>query len=92
MPAFDVSHGPLVRARLARLADDDSRLYLTLYHAIFDGYSLYQVVVPELAALYAAALTGTRASLPELPIQYADWAAWQRAELQRGAYARQLEQ
>ena len=48
--------------------------------------------MPELAALYAAALTGTRASLPELPIQYADWAAWQRAELQRGAYARQLEQ
>jgi len=89
---FDVARGPLVRARLVRVADDDSRLYLTLHHAIFDGYSLYQVVVPELAALYAAALAGTRTPLPELPIQYADWAAWQRAEVERGAYARQLEQ
>ncbi|HEY3098592.1 MAG TPA: amino acid adenylation domain-containing protein, partial [Methylomirabilota bacterium] len=88
---FDVARGPLLRARLARLADDDSRLYLTLHHAIFDGYSLYQIVVPELAALYAAALTGTRAALPPLPIQYADWATWQRAEVERGAYARQLE-
>jgi amino acid adenylation domain-containing protein len=88
---FDVGRGPLVRARLVRLADDDSRLYLALHHAIFDGYSLYQVVVPELAALYAAALAGTRTPLPELPIQYADWAAWQRAEVERGAYARQLE-
>ena len=88
---FDVARGPLLRARLARLADDDSRVYLTLHHAIFDGYSLYQIVVPELAALYAAALTGTRAALPPLPIQYADWAAWQRAEVERGAYAEQLE-
>ncbi|HEV8583522.1 MAG TPA: amino acid adenylation domain-containing protein [Methylomirabilota bacterium] len=88
---FDVARGPLLRARLARLADDDSRLYLTLHHAIFDGYSLYQVVVPELAALYAAALAGARAALPELPLQYADWAAWQRAEVERGAYAGQLE-
>jgi amino acid adenylation domain-containing protein len=88
---FDVARGPLLRARLARLADDDSRVYLTLHHAIFDGYSLYQIVVPELAALYAAALTGTRAALPPLPIQYADWAAWQRAEVERGAYAQQLE-
>jgi len=88
---FDVGRGPLVRARLVRLADDDSRLYLALHHAIFDGYSLYQVVVPELAALHAAALAGTRTPLPELPIQYADWAAWQRTEVERGAYARQLE-
>jgi amino acid adenylation domain-containing protein len=87
---FDLERGPLLRARLARLADDDSRLYVTLHHAVFDGYSLYQVVVPELAALYAAALAGTRAPLPELPIQYLDWAAWQRAEVERGAYARQL--
>src|SRR5205085_4358016 len=88
---FDVARGPLLRARLAQLADDDSRVYLTLHHAIFDGYSLYQIVIPELAALYAAALTGTRAPLPALPIQYTDWAAWQRAEVERGAYARQLE-
>ena len=88
---FDLARGPLVRVRLARIADDDSRLYLTLHHSVFDGYSLYQVAVPELAALYAAALAGSRAPLPELPIQYADWAAWQRAEVDSGAYAAQLE-
>jgi amino acid adenylation domain-containing protein len=87
---FDVAHGPLFRGRLARLADDDSRLYLTLHHATFDGYSLYQILIPELAALYAAALSGTHAPLPELPIQYGDWAAWHRGEVERGAYAAQL--
>jgi len=88
---FDLARGPLVRVRLAWIADDDSRLYLTLHHAIFDGYSLYQVAVPELAALYAAEVAGTRASLPELPIQYADWAAWQRAEVDHGTYGAQLD-
>jgi len=88
---FDLARGPLVRVRLAWFADDDSRLYLTLHHSIFDGYSLYQVAVPELAALYAAARAGTRALLPPLPVQYTDWAAWQRAEVDRGAYATQLE-
>ena len=63
---FDLARGPLVRVRLAWFADDDSRLYLTLHHSIFDGYSLYQVAVPELAALYAAARAGTRALLPPL--------------------------
>jgi len=88
---FDLARGPLVRLRLAWLSDTDSRIYLTLHHAIFDGYSLYQVAVPELASLYAAAQTGTRASLPDLPIQYADWGAWQRAEVERGAYSAQLD-
>ena len=88
---FDLARGPLVRVRLAWIADDDSRLYVTLHHSVFDGYSLYQVAVPELASLYAAALAGTRARLPEPPIQYADWAAWQRAEVDGGAYAAQLE-
>jgi amino acid adenylation domain-containing protein len=87
---FELTRGPLLRARLARLADDDSRLYLTLHHAIFDGWSLYQVVVPELAALYAAAAAGTAAALPAPPIQYADWARWQRAAVERGAYSGQL--
>jgi amino acid adenylation domain-containing protein len=89
---FDLAAGPLVRARLVRLDADDSRLYVTLHHIVFDGYSLSQVFVPELAALYAAAAGGGAAvSLPEPPLQYADWAVWQRAEVERGAYARQLE-
>src|SRR5262249_33964787 len=88
---FDRAHGPLARLRPAGFGGDDSRLYVTLHHSIFDGYSLYQVAVPELAALYAAARTGARATLPPLPVQYADWAAWQRAEVDRGAYAGQLD-
>jgi len=87
---FDLARGPLVRVRLVRVDDADSRLHLTLHHAIFDGWSLYQVAVPELAALYAAERAGRQARLPDLPIQYADWAAWQRAEVDRGAYAAQL--
>ncbi|HEX3176287.1 MAG TPA: amino acid adenylation domain-containing protein [Methylomirabilota bacterium] len=89
---FDLTTGPLLRARLVQVDDDDARLYMTLHHVIFDGYSLYQIVVPELAALYRAATdTAAHAMLPEPPLQYADWAVWQRGELERGAWARQLE-
>ena len=88
---FDLAGGPLLRARLVRLDEDDSRLYVTLHHIIFDGYSLSQVFVPELAAFYAASIGAGRMAPPAPPLQYADWAVWQRAEVQRGAYARQLE-
>jgi len=92
LEAFDLTRGPLLRARLVQVDDRDARLYLTLHHVIFDGYSLYQIVVPELAALYAAVAGGRpRPIVAEPALQYADWAVWQRGELERGAYARQLE-
>ncbi|WP_206795720.1 non-ribosomal peptide synthase/polyketide synthase [Amycolatopsis sp. MtRt-6] len=73
---FDLARGPLLRARLVRLAADDHALVLSLHHIITDGWSM-GVLVGELATLYG----DERAELPALPIQYADFAAWQRERL-----------
>ncbi|QSB13993.1 amino acid adenylation domain-containing protein [Natronosporangium hydrolyticum] len=74
---FDVSRAPLFRARLFRLADDDHVLVAAFYHAIYDQLS-GGLFVQELLASYDALLAGTELKLPELPIQYGDFAAWQR--------------
>ncbi|HEX6289833.1 MAG TPA: amino acid adenylation domain-containing protein, partial [Herpetosiphonaceae bacterium] len=86
---FDLAHGPLVRARLFRLAADEHLLLVTLHHIVADGWSL-DVLLDELAALYTARATDTTADLPELPIQYADYAVWQRDWLQGAVLERQL--
>ncbi|MES2936778.1 MAG: amino acid adenylation domain-containing protein [Pseudomonadota bacterium] len=80
---FDLAQGPVVRARLLRRAPDDHLLLLTVHHIVADGWSM-RVLVRELAALYAARVEGRDAGLPALPIQYADYACWQR-EWMRGA-------
>ncbi|HYL04848.1 MAG TPA: condensation domain-containing protein, partial [Thermoanaerobaculia bacterium] len=82
---FDLARGPLLRAMLLRFAADRHRLLLTLHHIACDGWSV-AILVRELAALYAAATAagGGRepaAPLPPLPVQYADFAAWQRRHL-----------
>jgi len=88
---FDLSRGPLFHALLLRIDDADYRLYLTLHHIIFDGYSIYRVLLPELATLYAAFSSGEQSTLPELPIQYADFARWERQwSAQNGHLASQL--
>jgi amino acid adenylation domain-containing protein len=79
---FDLARGPLLRARLLRLGAGDSVLVLAMHHVVADGWSV-QVMLRELATLYAAALAGPPAGvLPELPLQYADFAVWQRQRLQ----------
>jgi len=75
---FDLSRGPLFRMLLISLSDSDHRLFLTLHHIIFDGYSVYRILLPELATLYAAFAVGQKSPLPPLPIQYADFAQWER--------------
>ena len=77
---FDLRHGPLLRVRLIRLADQEHILALTMHHIITDGWST-GVLLGDLRASYEAALHGKPPLLPELPVQYADYAAWQRAEL-----------
>jgi len=77
---FDLSAGPLLRGTLARLGDDDHALLLTLHHIVSDGWST-GVLVRELSALYTAFSRGEPSPLAELPLQYADYAAWQRARL-----------
>ncbi|QKW24874.1 amino acid adenylation domain-containing protein [Streptomyces seoulensis] len=77
---FDLAEGPLLRATLLRLADDDHVLLYTHHHIVFDGWSP-SVFFRDLFALYRARTTGIPARLPELPLQYADFAAWQRTRL-----------
>ena len=75
---FDLGRGPMYRLRLVRLAEAEHRLYLTLHHIIFDGVSLYRVLLPELLTSYEAFAVNESPALKELPIQYADYAVWQR--------------
>ncbi|HEX9938383.1 MAG TPA: amino acid adenylation domain-containing protein, partial [Longimicrobium sp.] len=74
---FDLERGPLIRGRLIRVAADDHVLLLTMHHIVSDGWSM-GVLTEELSALYAAHVQGREASLPALPVQYADYAVWQR--------------
>src|SRR6185295_3519702 len=75
---FDLAQGPLLRALLVRLADNEHRLYLTLHHIIFDGVSTYTVFLPELTRLYEAYSAGLSSPLAEPSLQYGDYACWQR--------------
>ncbi|MFN8178108.1 MAG: non-ribosomal peptide synthase/polyketide synthase [bacterium] len=86
---FDLAQGPILRARLLRLASHDHVLSLTVHHIAADGWSV-GVLVDELAAAYAAYSRGETPALAELPVQYADWAAWQRSWLEGEEMTRQL--
>lgn len=74
---FDLMHGQLLRARLFRLSAGDHILVMTMHHIISDGGSL-GILVREVAQLYAAFAAGRAPELAPLPIQYADYAQWQR--------------
>jgi surfactin family lipopeptide synthetase A len=87
---FDLGKAPLVRAQLLKLAPDEHVLLLNFHHIAFDWWS-YGVFEHELAELYDAYLRGEEASpLPELPLQYVDFAAWQRQWLQGEILQEQL--
>ena len=86
---FDLERGPLLRVSLLRLAEDDHVLVLVQHHIVSDGWSM-QVMVEELVQLYAAYSQGLDVGLPALPIQYADYALWQRSWMEAGEKERQL--
>ncbi|MCF2135484.1 condensation domain-containing protein, partial [Mycetohabitans sp. B3] len=86
---FDLTAGPLVRFALLRLAPDTHVLSVILHHIISDGWSL-GVLTREIQALYTAFSQKQGSPLPELPIQYADYALWQRAWLKDEALEREL--
>jgi amino acid adenylation domain-containing protein/non-ribosomal peptide synthase protein (TIGR01720 family) len=86
---FDLERGPLLRVTLLRLAAEESQLLLTFHHIVSDGWSM-GVFVRELCALYRALTLGEPPALPELPIQYADFAVWQQRWLNGGAMERLL--
>ncbi|MGJ4946750.1 condensation domain-containing protein, partial [Bradyrhizobium sp. HKCCYLS1011] len=86
---FDLAHDRLLRAALLELAPDDHVLVLSMHHVVSDGWSL-GVLVGEVERLYAAFAAGQPSPLPALPIQYADYAVWQRRWLAEAALQRQL--
>jgi amino acid adenylation domain-containing protein len=87
---FDIEAGPLVRARLLRLNAEECVLIFTMHHIISDGWSL-GVLVREMATLYKSYVEGEASPLAELPVQYADFAEWQREWLTKGNLERQLQ-
>jgi amino acid adenylation domain-containing protein len=74
---FDLAQGPLIRGRLIQLAPDEHLLLATMHHIISDGWSM-ELFTREVSALYEAFRRGQPNPLPPLPVQYADYAAWQR--------------
>jgi amino acid adenylation domain-containing protein len=88
---FDLASGPLLRAKLIRLSEAEHRLYVTLHQIIFDGVSAYSVFLPELVTIYEAFAAGKASPLPEPPIQYADFACWQRQQQRDAVLTTQTE-
>jgi amino acid adenylation domain-containing protein len=88
-PPFDLERGPVFRRALLRLGPTEHVLIVVAHHLVFDGWSL-KVLVAELAELYAAFSSGRPSPLPELPLQYADYARQQRAEEHGTTYERDL--
>ncbi|MCA1593881.1 MAG: condensation domain-containing protein, partial [Acidobacteria bacterium] len=88
--SFDLSRGPLIRTLLLRLSEDKNVLLVTMHHIISDAWT-YEVFSRELHALYEAYCEGQPSPLEELPIQYADFAVWQRQWLTGEVLEKQLE-
>nr|HET6902976.1 condensation domain-containing protein [Ktedonobacteraceae bacterium] len=86
---FDLARGPLLRLHVLRLGAQEHLLLLVIHHSIFDGWSI-GVFFRELETLYQARVNQQAAVLPDLPIQYADFATWQRDWLQGPVLADQL--
>ncbi|MDD0994033.1 amino acid adenylation domain-containing protein, partial [Pseudomonas sp. TNT2022 ID681] len=86
---FDLASGPMLRVQLLKLADDEHVLLMTLHHIVSDGWSM-NVLIEEFSHLYSAHLRGVQPELAALPIQYRDYALWQRCWLEAGEKERQL--
>ncbi len=86
---FDLTQGSLLRAKLLCLSQQEHILLLTMHHIVADGWSA-EVFLQEMAGIYTALLTGKRSPLPKLPIQYKDFAHWQRTWLQGEVLTTQL--
>ncbi|MCN9243772.1 amino acid adenylation domain-containing protein [Streptomyces sp. RY43-2] len=81
---FRLAEGPLVRGRLLTFGDEERILVLTVHHAVTDNWS-YGVLLQDLVGAYEALAEGREPTLPDLPLQFADFAAWQRQAFESGA-------
>jgi amino acid adenylation domain-containing protein len=88
--SFDLSTGPLLRASLLKLSEEEHVLLFTMHHIVSDGWSM-GVLVGELKALYEAYSSGKESPLPEPTAQYADFAHWQRRALEDGLLEPELD-
>ncbi|WP_392535132.1 amino acid adenylation domain-containing protein [Nostoc sp. C117] len=87
---FDLASSPLIRAAVVKLTEVEHALVLTIHHIVVDGWSI-GVLMRELATIYSAICNNLSPELPELPIQYADFAIWQRKWLQKEVLQTQLD-
>ncbi|MFT4065906.1 amino acid adenylation domain-containing protein [Paraburkholderia sp.] len=87
---FDLARGPVLRAQLARLGDGSHVFALAMHHIVADGWSM-NVLIDELLTAYAARRSGTAPALAPLPVQYTDFAVWQRDTLDTAGLVQQLE-
>src|SRR5215471_7320432 len=87
---FDLRKFPLFRVTIVRLGGEEYRLYLSIHQIIIDGVTAYHILLPELVSLYEAFSRGESSHLPELSIQSADFACWQRDWLKDQVFAAQL--
>ncbi len=88
--SFDLTRGPLLRVTLLRLSSDEHVALVTMHHLVADGWSL-NIFVKEFAAFYESFQSGAAADLPDLRIQYADYAHWQRERLRNEVLENQLD-
>ncbi len=86
---FDLGNGPLIRARLLRVSETEHVLSIVMHHIVSDGWSV-EVMLRELTAAYGAYASGRLPDLKPLPIQYADYAAWQRERLEGSSFGSQM--
>ena len=87
---YDLEAGPLIRGRLIRLGEDEHALLITMHHIVSDGWSM-GVFIRELSMLYGAFVRGEEDPLPELSVQYADYAVWQRKWMEGEILRKQAE-
>jgi aspartate racemase len=86
---FDLALGPLIRTTLLSLGEQEFIFLLTMHHIIFDGWS-FTILLRELSEIYEAFAAGRPSPLPELPVQYGDFAVWQRRWLRGDALEAKL--
>jgi len=86
---FDLLEGPLLRAMLLKLSEREHGFFVIFHHIVTDGWSM-DIFMSELVSLYDAFCAGAASPLPELPLQYADFAAWQRESITQAGLDKQL--
>jgi natural product biosynthesis luciferase-like monooxygenase protein/FkbM family methyltransferase len=87
---FDLTDGPSIRATFVRVKEDESVLLFTTHHIVCDGWSV-GIIARELTQLYDARIRGTEPLLPDLPVQYADYARWEKRWMETAAFDEELQ-